>query len=776
MGAQIAAHFTNADVPVVLFDLYSDQGDPSAMAKKAIDGLKKMSPAPFVGKDRVNYIDAANYDQHLHLLEDCDLVIEAIAEKMEWKEDLYRKIVPHLKSGAVIASNTSGLSINQLSENLPAALRPQFCGIHFFNPPRYMRLVEIIATKTSAPSMLDQLETWLTKRLGKGVVRAKDTSSFVANRIGVFSMLIVMYHAERLGLACDVVDELTGTKIGRGKSATFRTADLIGLDTLKLIVNTLRDTLPNDPWHNHFGLPQWLEALIEKGALGLKTKAGVFTKVGKDIQVFDPSNKEYKASTAAIAPEVAALLKIADPAQRMEALRTSAHPQAQLVWSVFRDLFHYSAYHLADIADNARDVDFAMRWGYGWTQGPFESWQAAGWKTVAAAIQDDITMGKAMSDAPLPAWVFGRTGVHEVGGSWSPAEQVLKPRSSLPVYKRQLYPEHVLGEAADDVGETIWSNEGVRLWTHPLDNGVAILSLTTKMHAIGSNELDSVLTAVGIAETQYDGLVLWQEAPFSAGANLREFLEKSRAGQFEALDNMLIKFQQASMAIKYAQVPTVAAVDGLALGGGCEFAMHASHRVLAFESYLGLVEPSVGLIPAGGGSKEFALRAADIVKSQSGVEVLSAIQTAFQTISNAKKSGSGQESVEMGFSKSSDDVVFHPRELLYVALRRARAMAEANYHPSMKARKVVVAGRVGIAALEVTLLNLKEGGFISSHDYLVGRAVAAALCGGNVEKGTQVSEEWLLDVERREFINLLKTSETQARIDHMLETGKPLRN
>jgi 3-hydroxyacyl-CoA dehydrogenase len=243
MGAQIAAHLANADVSVVLFDLAAAQGDPSTLAKKAIEGLKKMTPAPLINRDRVNYIDAANYDQHLHLLADCDLVIEAIAEKMEWKEDLYRKILPHLKPGAVVASNTSGLSINQLSENLPAELRPQFCGIHFFNPPRYMRLVEIIATKTSAPTMLDALETWLTKRLGKGVVRAKDTSSFVANRIGVFSMLIVMHHAERLGLGCDVVDELTGTKIGRGKSATFRTADLIGLDTLKLIINTLRDTL-----------------------------------------------------------------------------------------------------------------------------------------------------------------------------------------------------------------------------------------------------------------------------------------------------------------------------------------------------------------------------------------------------------------------------------------------------------------------------------------------------------------------------------------------------
>jgi len=776
MGAQIAAHMANADVPVVLFDLVSQQGDPNGLANKAIEGLKKLTPAPLMDKERIRFIDAANFDQHLSLLAECDLVIEAIAEKMEWKEDLYRKIIPFIKPGAVVASNTSGLSINRLSENLPVEMRPRFCGIHFFNPPRYMRLVEIIATRSSAPAMLDHLETWLTSRLGKGVVRARDTPNFVANRVGVFSILAVMHHTARLGLGCDEVDALTGPRIGRPKSATFRTADVIGLDTLNHVVKTMRDTLPSDPWFGHFNAPQWLHGLIEKGALGQKTKTGIFTKVGKDIHVFDPAQGQYRPATGSIAPEVADLLKITDPALRLTALRVDAHPQAQLLWSIFRDVFHYCAYHLADIADNARDVDFAMRWGFGWNRGPFETWQAAGWKAVAEAIRDDIADGKTMSDAPLPAWVFNREGMHEATGSWSAAEQALKPRSGLPVYQRQLYPERVLGEASDVTGNTIWENENVRLWTHPLDTGIAILSILSRMHTIGTPVLEGFLTAVVIAETEYSGLVLWQEAPFSVGANLREFLEDSKAGKFDELNNMLIKFQRASMALKYAQVPTVAAVEGLALGGGCELAMHASHRVLALESSIGLVEPGVGLIPAGGGSKEFALKAAELVKFQAGVEVFPAIQSVFQTIFNAKKSGSGQEAREMGFAKPSDDLVFHPRELLYIALRRARAMAEANYHPPMPARNVAVAGRNGIAALELTLAKLQEEGSISAHDYRVGRAVAVALCGGDVEAGSQVSEEWLLEVERREFIALLKTPETQARIQHMLETGKPLRN
>ncbi|RTL58098.1 MAG: 3-hydroxyacyl-CoA dehydrogenase/enoyl-CoA hydratase family protein [Rhodocyclaceae bacterium] len=776
MGAQIAAHLANADVPVVLFDLAAKEGDPNAIVRKAIDGLKKQSPAPLMSKDRAQYIDAANYDQHLPLLGECDLVIEAIAEKMEWKEDLYRKIAPHLKPGAIVASNTSGLSINHLAQHLPAALRPDFCGVHFFNPPRYMSLVEIIATTDSDGAMLDRLETWLTTRLGKGVVRAKDTPNFVANRVGVFSMLAVMFHTTRLGLGCDEVDALTGPKIGRPKSATFRTADVVGLDTLDHVVKTMRDTLPGDPWHSHFNSPQWLLGLIGKGALGQKTKAGIFTKVGKDIHVFDPAAGDYRPSTGIVAPEVADILKIKHPAERLNALRAHAHPQAQLLWCSFRDVFHYCAYHLADIADNARDVDFAMRWGFGWNQGPFETWQAAGWKAVAEAIKEDIAAGKTMSAAPLPAWVFTREGVHEAAGSWSAAAQTLKPRSDLPVYRRQRYPERVLGEAADAAGTTVWENEGVRLWTHPQDAGIAIVSVRSKMHALGAAVVDGLLTAVAKAEAEFDGLVLWHEAPFAVGANLQEVLEACQAGRFDELEAMVAKFQRASMAFKHAQIPTVAAVQGMALGGGCEFAMHASHRVLALESYIGLVEAGVGLIPAGGGCKEFVLNAAEIAKRQTGGEPFNAIQSAFQTIAYAKTSGSGQEARDLGFAKASDDLVFHPGELLHVALCRARALAEAGYRPPLRARNVAVAGRNGVATLEMMLVNLKEGGFISAHDYRVGRAAAVALCGGEVETGTLVDDEWLLQVERKEFVALLKTAETQARIQHTLETGKPLRN
>ena len=783
MGAQIAAHLANANVPVVLFDLPAKEGDRNGIVKKALEGLKRMQPSPLVTRDKLQYIDAANYEEHLSLLSECDLVIEAIAERMDWKNDLYLKIAPFLASTATVASNTSGLSINALADALPAALRPRFCGIHFFNPPRYMPLVEIIATRSTDPATLDGLETWLTSRLGKGVVRALDTPNFVANRIGVFSMLAVMHHTAAFGLGPDTVDGLTGPKIGRPKSATFRTGDVVGLDTLAHVVKTMRDTLPDDPWHSYFNVPAWLDELIAKGALGQKTKGGIFRKQGKEIQVFDPASGEYRKSDDKLAPEVDAMLKVSDPAARLSALRTSHHPQAQFLWAIFRDLFHYCAVQLENVADNARDVDFALRWGFGWAQGPFELWQAAGWAETAQAIAADIAAGKAMSSVPLPAWVMtkGRSGVHGPAGSWSAIRQDNVPRSTMPVYGRQLFPELLLGETLaqpESSGETLFENDGVRLWTLPaVDAGIGIISFKSKMHAIGDEVLDGVLAALKQAAGSLDGLVIWHDAPFAVGANLKQISDACVAGDFDRLEQTVSKFQQATMAIKYAQLPVVAAVQGMALGGGCEFAMHAAKRVLALESYLGLVEVGVGLIPAGGGCKELALRAARWA-AQSGAsgEVLGNLSPTFMIVAMGKTGKSAHEAIDLGFGKAGDTILFNARELLFVALKEARLLADAGYVPPVPARGVPVAGRSGIASMEMTLVNMREGGMISAHDYRVSRAVAVALCGGEVAYGSLVDEAWLLAVERRQFLELLKTPETQARIKHMLDTGKPLRN
>lgn len=772
MGAQIAAHLSNAGVETVLFDLPAKEGPKSGIALKAIANLQKLSPVPLADKNVAATIIPANYDEHLDHLKDVDLVIEAIAERMDWKLDLYKKIASHLSPTAVIASNTSGLSINNLAEALPEEMRHRFSGVHFFNPPRYMHLVELIPTKLTDKNVLEGLEAFLTTALGKGVVYAKDTPNFIGNRIGVFSMLATMHHTQQFGLGFDTVDALTGPAVGRPKSATYRTADVVGLDTMAHVIKTMADTLADDPWHEYFKAPVWLSALIEKGALGQKTGAGFYRKAGKDIVVLDVAKQDYRPSEQKASDEVAAILAIKDPAEKFGKLRASNDPQAQFLWATFRDLFHYSAYHLADIADTARDVDFAIRWGYGWKLGPFETWQAAGWQQIAGWIAEDIAAGKAMSKAPLPTWVTdGRTGVHGKSGSYSASANTDKPRSQHPVYQRQLFPDPILGEKFDQ-GTTVWENEGVRLWTLG-DDGVGIISFKTKMNTVNDHVLNGVQQAIDVAEQQLKAVVIWQTGePFSAGADLKGALGLLQAGKFDDFDKMVANFQATSMRIKHSLVPVVSAVRGLALGGGCEFQMHSARTVAALESYIGLVEAGVGLLPAGGGLHELAIRAA----KSNPEDPFEALKKVFETVAMAKVSGSAMEAKQLGLLRDSDVVVFNAYELLYVAKKVALSLAETGWRPPMMARNIPVAGDVGTATFQASLANLAEGYFASPHDVAIATRIADTLCGGKIERGSQVDEEWLLQLERKHFVELAKTEKTQARIAHTMTTGKPLRN
>lgn len=784
MGAQIAALCINAKVPVVLFDLVAKEGLRNGVVLRAIEQLKKLNPAPLGDASLAQCIEVANYEDDLHKLSECDLVIEAIAERMDWKHGLYEKVSPHIAPHAVFASNTSGLSIEALSDGFSDALKSRFCGVHFFNPPRYMHLVELIPTPHTQPALLNQLETFLTTTLGKGVVRAKDTPNFVANRVGIFSILATMRQANHYGLPFDVVDDLTGSKLGRAKSATFRTADVVGLDTMAHVIKTMQDTLPHDPFAAVYAMPPVLSQLVAQGALGQKTKAGFFKKEGHQINVFNVTSAQYIPSTGKADDAIAAILKGKDAVAKLKALRESSHPQGQFLWAIFRDVFHYIAVHLEAIAHTARDVDFAMRWGFGWNVGPFEVWQSAGWSQIAAWVKEDVDMGKGLCSAALPAWVFDEPvssqGVHNPQGSWSPASKTYVPRSNLPVYQRQVLRTPLQGESqhtAHQLGATLQENESVRIWTAPLYDDVLVLSIKTKMHTIGANVLKGIRDAIALAESKYKGLVLWSpDGPFSAGADLQSMLPVYLQGGAPAIEPMVADFQNTSMAIKYSQVPVVAAIDGLALGGGCEFGMHCAARVATFEAYIGLVEVGVGLIPAGGGLKEIALRAAVAAQKVGSTDYIAYLKNGFMSAATAAVSKSGLEARTLGFLTESDAVVFNTHELLHVAIGQARQLFDSGYRPPLPANAIAVAGKAGIATILSQLVNMREGGFISAHDYALGKMMATVVCGGQVEAGALVDEAWLLALERKYFVQVLDNPKTQERLMGMLQTGKPVRN
>ena len=781
MGAQIAAHLVNVRVPVLLFDLAAKTGDKNGTVLKALEGLKKLKPSPIGVAGDLALIQHANYDEHLDLLAGCDLVIEAIAERLDWKLELYTKVAPHLASQAIVASNTSGLSITKLAAVLPAELQHRFCGIHFFNPPRYMQLVELIATPRTDAGVLDNLESFVARSLGKGVVRAKDTPNFVANRIGIAGMLATIHEAANFGLSYDVVDDLTGKKLGRASSGTFRTADVVGIDTLSHVVKTMQDKLQADPFYASYATPAAVAKLTATGALGQKTGAGFFKKVGKDIQRYDLATGSYLPAGGKADAIVDRILKKPAP-ERLKLLRESTNPQAQFLWAILRNGFHYAAVHLAEVAESARELDLGLRWGFGMQQGVFELWQAAGWLQVAAWVREDIDAGKALCNAPLPAWVFegpvaDKAGVHTPEGSWSAAQSRFIPRSNLPVYARQHFPESLLGEGATpaiQAGTEVFKNDELRLWT--LDGQVLIASITSKMHLIGPGVIDGLLKGVELAEAGYDGLVIWSpDEPFSAGANLEAMLPTFMALGAKGIAPEIKKLQDALLRLRYAAVPTVAAMRGLALGGGCEIAVHCARRVAHMESYVGLVEVGVGLIPAAGGLTYIARRAAEAGAAASSTDLLAFVKEGFTAAATARVGTSALESRQLGYLQAGDVIVAHKDELLFVAIAQVKAMAASNWRAPLKAL-FPVAGRSGIATIKAQLVGMRDGGFISAHDFHIGALIADVVCGGEVEAGALVTEEYLMALERKHFCSLLEHPKTQERIMGLLQTGKPVRN
>tara|TARA_Y100000385_G_scaffold283634_1_gene340101 strand:- start:1676 stop:4114 length:2439 start_codon:yes stop_codon:yes gene_type:complete len=793
MGGQIAAHFANLGFDTLMFDTSEEA------LSKSLAMMKKLKPTPFASPSVSASIKTATYD-NLDALSSCDFIIESIVENLDIKKQLFKKISPHVNDNAVLVTNTSGLSIQQIAETSPESLRSRIFGVHFFNPPRYMPLVELIRTSYSDESLLNKAEGFITSALGKEVVYAKDSPAFVANRIGVFSFMAVLKHAENFNLPADTVDALTGKRIGRPVSATFRTLDVVGLDVMANVVKNIYENAKDDPWIELFKIPDWIEALIEKGSLGSKTRKGIYEKIGKDIRVFDPNDGEYRLSDKTISSKVKKILKDCGSIENaLLELSKSDDPQAQFLWSVHRDVFHYTAFHLEHIAETARCVDLALKSGFAWQKGIFEQVQITGWSQVRELLNKDLKEGKTLSSQALPAWVMDQPFVYSDEGAFDPNKSQFIPRSSHPVYERHLNKALLNGEKQNQF-DILIDGESTKLID--IGNGIASVSFKTKMNVLSSSVLTELPECLDYLENNgFHALIFRQEQEhFCAGANLYEVISavklgllekdpgiasKAKKKAFEVMHPELPKLgklysikktvrmlQDLLMRLKHGKILTIAAVDGLALGGGCELLLHCNKVVASMNSYIGLVEVGIGALPAGCGSKEMALRA---YLNKESDDIFPLLSKHFEQIAMAKVSASALEAREMGYLTSEDVIIANPNELLYVAKHQALAMLESGFRPPLDNTFKVV-GKAGHANIMAQVANLFEGHFMSEHDKYCISSLAKVMTGSLVEENTVVNSKMILDLERKYFVELLGTQKTQDRIEYMLRNSKPLRN
>jgi 3-hydroxyacyl-CoA dehydrogenase len=793
MGGQIAAHFANLGFDTLMFDTSEEA------LSKSLAMMKKLKPTPFASPSVSASIKTATYD-NLDALSSCDFIIESIVENLDIKKQLFKKISPHVNDNAVLVTNTSGLSIQQIAETSPESLRSRIFGVHFFNPPRYMPLVELIRTSYSDESLLNKAEGFITSALGKEVVYAKDSPAFVANRIGVFSFMAVLKHAENFNLPADTVDALTGKRIGRPVSATFRTLDVVGLDVMANVVKNIYENAKDDPWIELFKIPDWIESLIEKGSLGSKTRKGIYEKIGKDIRVFDPNDGEYRLSDKTISSKVKKILKDCGSIENaLLELSKSDDPQAQFLWSVHRDVFHYTAFHLEHIAETARCVDLALKSGFAWQKGIFEQVQITGWSQVRELLNKDLKEGKTLSSQALPAWVMDQPFVYSDEGAFDPNKSQFIPRSSHPVYERHLNKALLNGEKQNQF-DILIDGESTKLID--IGNGIASVSFKTKMNVLSSSVLTELPERLDYLENNgFHALVFRQEQEhFCAGANLYEVISavklgllekdpgiasKAKKKAFEVMHPELPKLgklysikktvrmlQDLLMRLKHGKILTIAAVDGLALGGGCELLLHCNKVVASMNSYIGLVEVGIGALPAGCGSKEMALRA---YLNKESDDIFPLLSKHFEQIAMAKVSASALEAREMGYLTSEDVIIANPNELLYVAKHQALAMLESGFRPPLDDTFKVV-GKAGHANIMAQVVNLFEGHFMSEHDKYCISSLAKVMTGSLVEENTVVNSKMILDLERKYFVELLGTQKTQDRIEYMLRNSKPLRN
>ncbi len=760
MGTQIAAHLANAGLTVHLLDIAAPNGPKNAIVEAAFKKGLKQSPPIFFTDKTAHRVTLGNFDEHFDRLANVDWVIEAVIENLAIKQQLMARLETIVRGDAVISTNTSGLPIHAIAQNCSNSFRKRFLGTHFFNPPRYLKLLELIPTPDTDPLVLERMQNFGEFHLGKGVVIAKDTPNFIANRIGMYVTLLGLRALTNKGYTIEEIDTLTGPLVGRPKSATFRTADLVGLDTLMYVVQNLYPAIPDDESREVFKVPGLLRKLVETGTLGAKTGQGFYKKQKSQILALNPTTLTYEVSQPMDLPGLETISRMPNLGDRLRALYADSGRAGTLFRSFILDTLSYSANRIPEIADTPAEVDRAMRWGFGWELGPFETWDVLGFETVLADMK--------AAGMVVPAWIEG------MGRDNAESQKVFVSPCSL--RRSPLSPNIDLNAIKTDPALTLWQNSEAALLD--LGDGVGLYEFRSKGNTLSLNVVKGLGEVLDLLKTNHlKGLVIGNgNAHFSGGANLAEMGMMAQSGSLDGIENLIVTFQTLLQRIYYFPKPIVAAVQGRALGGGCELVMACPNVVAAAETYIGLVEVSVGLIPGAGGIMRMTARVAERAASENPSHVQPFLKAAFETIATAKVSSSAYEGQTLGFLPPTTQILMNGDRRLAVAKSTVLHLADSGYIPPPEMNAIQVLGRPARALLDMGAYIFEQSGYASEHDRYLANRLAYVMTGGDLSAPTFVHENYLLALERENFIPLLGLPKTQERVAHMLKTKKPLRN
>lgn len=771
MGSRIACHFANIGVEVLLLDIPAKEGDKNGIVNKALETAVKTNPSPVYTKSVVNKITTGNFEDDMKKISAYDWVIEVVIENLNIKKQVFEQVEQHRKPGSIISSNTSGIPIHMMAEGRSEDFKANFCGTHFFNPPRYLRLLEIIPTPYTNPELVDFLMHYGDKFLGKTTVLCKDTPAFIANRVGVYSIMALLHLVEKMDLTVEEVDKYTGPALGRPKSATFRTTDVVGLDTMIKVAKGLYDNCPEDKAHELFKLPEYVAKMEQNSWLGDKTSQGFYKKTktpeGKtEILALDLKTLTYKPQVKVKSATLDMTKSIDNVRERMKVFAAGRDKAGELFRASFFGLFEYVSDRIPEISNELYRIDDAMRAGFGWELGPFEVWDAVG---ITEAVEGMRKYGHVAAPWVHEMLAAGHTSFYKV------AEGIklyydIPSKSYVPVPGAEAF--IVLDNLR--AKQTLWKNAGASIID--LGDGILNVEFHSKMNTIGGDTLQAINKAIDMAEKDYRGLVIGNDgANFSAGANVGMIFMMAVEQEWDELNMAIRMFQNTSMRIRYSSIPVVVAPHNLTLGGGCEFSLHADHVQLNAETYMGLVEFGVGVIPGGGGTKEFALRASDEFKSEQIAQ--NVLKERFLTIGMAKVSTSAEEAFDLGYLQQDKySISMNRSRLIADAKAKAIELAEAGYTMPVKRKDIKVLGKQGLGIVYAGANSMYSGKYISEHDKKISEKLGYVLCGGDLSAPTEVTEQYLLDLEREAFLSLCGERKTLERIQSIVTKGKPLRN